>query len=369
MSGLSATYLEIVSGRRRGISSDLIRAALSILSVPYVCIVLVRNAYFRLLKRGSARVERPVISVGNITVGGTGKTPMTVLIANRLADDGKRVAILLRGYKGSTPRLEEQSPEMASQLERACGDEALVLKRRCPAARVYVSLDRAAAARRAIYEGADVLVLDDGFQHRRLARNLDVVLIDATEPFGYGHFLPRGLMREPVSSLRRASMLILTRSDEIENSTRSLLLATLRRVSGGRPIIEASHRAVGLMDVKGRPLEVEDPAAMQAVIFAGIVNFDSFRRSVERMGVRVVAAYRYPDHHAYSQREIEGLQDVAGDLEANVVLTTEKDAVKLEGRWDEGACRLMVLRLSIELQGTGDTMLAQAIEEVMGDRP
>lgn len=365
---LTRTYFDIISEKRRGLACDLLRVSLAVASVPYGAAIILRNIYYDLYRRASARPDQPVISIGNITTGGTGKTPVTAEIARRLIEQGRRVAILLRGYKGRPTRDLENKPDPSREKWGSHSDEALVLKRRCPKANVIVDPDRASAARRAVGEGADVILLDDGFQHRRLARDLDIVLIDATAPFGHGHILPRGLLREPASSLRRAGLIILTRSNEIDSATKGVLLGTIRRVSGGRPIIEAVHRPTGFMDLKGRSLEMQDAGAIQAIIFAGVGNFESFRRGVERLGVRVIAAYQYPDHHAYTDAEIVGLQDVATDLEANAVITTEKDAVKLVGRWDEDAPSLLVIGLQIELDEEGEKSLDVAIQNALQTR-
>ncbi|MBN2560984.1 MAG: tetraacyldisaccharide 4'-kinase [Phycisphaerae bacterium] len=368
MAFLDEKYLDLISGRSRGLSADLARGALRLLSIPYWCVVAARNAFYDLIKRSAHRIPRRVISVGNLTVGGTGKTPVAAHIANLLLARDRRLAIILRGYKGHVIQFDDEQRDQAVSIWRKESDEAMVLKRLCPRATVLINPDRVAAARRAMAKGAEVIVLDDGFQHRRIARDIDIVLVDATAPFGYGHLLPRGLLREPTRSLRRANLIILTRSDQIDATNRDLLLRRLRRVSNGRPVIQAAHRIVGFTDVKGGEVTVDDPSVMQAVIFAGIASFESFRQSVEAIGVRVLAAYRYPDHHDYTREEIAALADVATNLEANVMLTTEKDAVKLVGRWPEEGCRLLVLRLDIEFDGEGDRVLTDAIDTLLAGR-
>lgn len=367
MAFLTATYLELVAHRRRGLIPDLIRAAFAVAAVPYASAVILRNAYYDLFKRASTRVDVPVISVGNLTVGGTGKTPVAAAIVQRLIERGRRPAILLRGYKAKVSRRDAGDSTAARWREKS--DEAQVLQRRCPKASILVDPDRIASAQLAIEQKkADAIVLDDGFQHRRLARDLDIVLIDATAPFGHGHFLPRGLLREPPTALRRAGLIVLTRSNEVDGTTKSLILRTLRRLAKDRPIIEAVHSVRGFLDLKGKPVNSADSTDMQAVLFAGIANFESFRRSVERLGVRVLAAYQYPDHHAYTADELEGLADLAADQEANVMLTTEKDAVKIVGRWDESACRLLTLDLRIEFAADGDKILDEAIDGALGKK-
>jgi len=347
---------------------DLARGVLSLLAIPYRVLIALRNAWYTCVPFSRRRAGCPVISVGNITVGGTGKTPVAAKIAQMLTSEGRRVAILTRGYKGVAIQFDADQRDEAARRWRQESDEAMILKRRCPRARVIVDPDRVAGARRAIAEGADTLVLDDGFQHRRLARDLDIALVDATAPFGHGRMLPRGLLREPPTALRRADLIVLTRSDQVERSSKLALVGQLKRLSGGRPVIEAVHRTDRFMDLKGRPVAIDDPGAMQAVIFAGIANFPSFRRSVEGLGVTVLAAYEYPDHHDYTAEELAGLRDTAGQIEANAILTTEKDAVKLVGRWEDADCRLLVLDLEIEFDEDGGRLLAEAVASALATK-
>ncbi len=368
MGFLRTKYLSLIAGRGQGLLFDLLRGLLALLSVPYLGAVTVRNAYYRLIKRSVRRLGCPVISIGNITTGGTGKTPVAAHVANMLVQRGRKVALILRGYKGKPIQFDDEQRDWAAERWRKESDEALVLKRQCAKARVLVNPDRIGAARDALAMDADVLVLDDAFQHRRIARDLDIVLIDATAPFGYGYLLPRGLLREPTRSLRRADIIILTRCNQIDDAAKSPLLRRIDRVSDGKPVIQAAHRIVGFTDMKGTPVEVDEPSDMQAILFAGIGNFDSFRACAEDLGVHVLAAYEYPDHHDYSTEEIAGLSDVADTLEANVLLTTEKDAVKLVGRWGVEACRLLVLRLAIEFDADGDTILSDAVDRVLNTR-
>jgi len=365
MNADTSRYVQIISGRAGGPFADMARAGLTLLAILYRCVIFLRNQWYARLPSAVRRVGRPVVSVGNLTVGGTGKTPLTAKVAELLLEHGRRTAILSRGYKRTAIQFDDDHRDEAMARWSQASDESAVLKRRCPRAMVVLNPNRVAGAEKAIESGAECLVLDDGFQHRRLGRDVDIVLIDATLPFGYGRMLPRGLLREPIGALRRASLIILTRSNEVDDTTRGHLMRTLTRVSGGRPVLPARHRIVGFVNVKGRPVDVGDASAMQAVIFAGIGNFASFRRSVERLGVRVLAAYRYPDHHYYTAEEIEGLKDAASAVEANVLLTTEKDAVKLVGRWPEEGCRLLALHVEVELDAEGDKMLARTIDRAV----
>jgi len=363
----SLRFLDLISRQRGGLLFDLARGGLLVLSMPYLAAVTLRNAVYDYVPGRVHRVDRPVISVGNITVGGSGKTPMAAWIAQRLIARGLQPALLLRGYKG-VPVASNSASSQTPDAWRSESDEAMVLKRLCPTAAVIIDPDRVAGARRAISGGAQAVVLDDGFQHRRIGRDLDIVLIDATRPFGYGHLLPRGLLRESTRSLRRASLIVLTRSDEIDESSRTLLMSTLRRVSGGKPVAAARHRFAGFVDLQGRPVPDAEPSAMRAVVFAGIANFESFRKGLEKSGVKVLASYQYPDHHAYSKDEIEALPVVAAELEANVVITTEKDAVKLEGRWADPKLRVLSPRVGIDMDEESAGVVDRAIEAAIASR-
>lgn len=369
MGARRSPYLDLISGRRGGIHRRAARFLLALLSIPYSWIIRVRNLYYGNVTASRRRAGCPVLSIGNVTVGGTGKTPMAARIARMLIDRNRTVAILSRGYKGRPVPPPDANPDVPAPPWRLESDEALVLQRRCPEATIVIDANRVAGAQAAIAAGADVLVLDDGFQHRRLHRDLDIVLVDATQPFGHGWMLPRGLLREPPTSLRRADLIILTRSDQIEHSDKMFLLALLRRYSRNKTVVQAVHRVSGFQDVKGKLLPGQDPGAIQAVIFAGVANFEGFRESVERLGVHVLAAYEYPDHHYYSDDEIVALSDVAVTLEANAVVTTEKDAVKLVDRWPDKACRLLVLHLEIEFAEDGDKIVGGAIDRMLAWKP
>ncbi|MCA9254138.1 MAG: tetraacyldisaccharide 4'-kinase, partial [Phycisphaerales bacterium] len=330
----------------------------------YGLVMRIRNIYYDIFPGAVTRAGVPVISIGNITVGGTGKTPMTVEIAQRIVARDHRVAVLTRGYK-SEQRVKASAAAPGGVVGEPESDEAMLLRRNCPQAMVVIHPKRVLGAQAATEAGAEVLVMDDGFQHRKLGRDFDIVLVDAIAPFGYGAILPRGLLREPRSSLRRADLIVITRSDQITDNERKLLRGRIERIADRPPIVEASHRIVEFADLRGERVPLDRAEAMRAVIFAGIANFEGFRRSVEELGVEVAAAYEYPDHHEYASDEIAGLRDVAETLEANAILTTEKDAVKLENRWQDGVCRLLVLKLAIEFDADGDRILETRLDALL----
>lgn len=361
-------FLDLIAGRTSGLFADTARGVLFVASLIYGLVIRIRNVAYDVVPGTVTRAGVPVISIGNITVGGTGKTPMTVEIARRIVAREHRVAILTRGYKGER-RVKPSASAPGGVAVEAESDEAMLLRRNCPQATVVIHPKRVVGARAATDAGAECLVLDDGFQHRRLGRDLDIVLVDALAPFGFGCMLPRGLLREPRSSLKRADLIVITRSDQISDSERKLLRGRIERIADRPPIVEATHRIVEFMDLKGERVPLERAEAMRAVIFAGIANFDGYRKSVEELGVEVVAAYEYPDHHDYTRDEIVGLRDVAETLEANAILTTEKDAVKLEHRWQDGICRLLVVKLAIQFDADGDRILETKLDALLNRIP
>jgi tetraacyldisaccharide 4'-kinase len=284
-------------------------------SLGYGLVVRLRNALYDRGLLSAHRVSVPVISVGNLTVGGTGKTPCVECVADFYCQQELRVAVLSRGY-GTTTGL---------------NDECLVLAENLPAVPPLVGADRATLARTAIEElESEILVLDDGFQHRRLARNLDIVLVDATQPWGYGHLLPRGLLREPPSSLRRAGAVILTRCDQVTEAALAALRARIARLAPTVTLAETVHAPIELVNGPARE-SLDSLRGREVGAFCGLGNPEAFRQTLIDLGARVVEFRTYPDHHAYNAQDVEQLRQWARTLpEGAPVLTTQKDLVKLQ---------------------------------------
>jgi tetraacyldisaccharide 4'-kinase len=342
-------YRALVSGRSRGFWPSLQRGGLRAVSVPYGWAVRLRN---RLYDRGWKRCRRlpvPVISVGNLTLGGTGKTPCVEYVARFCRQNGLRVAILSRGY-GSTA---------------GHNDEALVLEENLPDVPHLQGADRAALAAIAVKEWAsDVLVLDDGLQHRRLARDLDLVLLDATEPWGYGHLFPRGMLREPRSGLRRAGFVMLTHCDQVDESERVRLRETVARLAPGVPVAETSHGPVDLVNSKQRTAPLREVAERPVVAFCGIGNPNAFRRTLAHLGAEVCAFRTFADHHAYTRTDIDDLNTWARRRAARcIVLTTQKDLVKLRLA-QLGGRELWAVRIRVRFD-TGQDALDRKLREVV----
>ncbi len=301
-------------------SGPLLAAARAALLPPAALYGLAARARNGLYRRGwlkSRRAPAPVVSIGNITAGGTGKTPMVAWLARLMIIHKRRPAILSRGY----------GRDRASGLD----DENLMLARLADAP-VVVDPHRVRGAARAVEEhGADVLIMDDGFQHRRLARDLDVVLIDALWPFGAGHMLPRGLLREPLAGLARADFIVVTRADLIDEADLDALKQRLNALAPDAPVAVCRTVLHGLRPLSGAP--EAGPRELRRGGWAaccGIGNPEGFLRTLEEARCRLGAVDIFPDHQPYSAAQVQGVADRAAAAGCNGVITTEKDAVKIE---------------------------------------
>ena len=303
--------------------------------------------------RDAGRARRaavPVVSIGNLVVGGTGKTPVTVGLARQLRNAGWSPAIISRGYRrrgrerlASTRFRPGAAPPAPSDL----GDEPAWMARRLPDTAVVVCADRIRAARHAVERyGADLILLDDGFQHRRLHRDLDLVLIDALDPFGNGRLLPAGPLREPPAALRRADAVLLTRWDLCPGG--DALRGEVRRWIGpDTPLFPFRQRAVGVRAGADGPVAPLDRLAGVAVLaFAGIGHPASFAAEVDRSPLHRVASLWFRDHHPYSAADCDRIDRVAREAGAEVLLTTEKDRI----RFPEERCPLPLYSLEVALE-------------------
>jgi len=304
--------------------------------------------------QGCTTVGAAVVSVGNLTVGGTGKTPLVIEIARRLEQRGRQVAVLSRGYKAAPDRP---------------ADELLLVARHLPGVACLGDPDRVGGARAAIdQQNVDAIVLDDAFQHRRLARDLDVVTIDATCPFGYGYLLPRGLLREPTSSLRRADLIVITRADQVDRADLDDLHAQIERIAPDVSRITSRHRPTKLVELDGGESDLHpdrmDPAR-RVLCFSAIGNSRSFERTVRRMGVEVCGHLRWSDHHRYGPADLERIAAEAKRCGADLLLTTEKDAVKLATMSFDWPCRVLAMRIAIAFLDRGDTILSSALDRAL----
>ena len=309
-------YLDLISGRRRGWLASLQRSLLQLGTVPYATVIAGRNWLFdRQLKRSHA-VSVPVISVGNITAGGTGKTPMVSWLAQWLAGQDLRVTLISRGY--------------GSDADKP-NDEALELEQRLPGVPHVLNPNRIKAAHRAIEElKSQVIVLDDGFQHRRIARDLDLVLVDATNPFGYGHLLPRGTLREPIAALRRADMIAVTRVDLVQQDSLEKLESQLAAYAPQVPRFRVAYQPQHLLNASQQQMGLSDLAGCSVAAFCGVGNPQAFRKTLEGCHCEVVDFRAFPDHHPFGPADIESLNRWLRHLHGiDAVICTHKDLVKI----------------------------------------
>ncbi len=309
-------FYNLVSGRRRGFSAALARLALRAVEGPYAMVVRLRNRRYDTSTTAVHRVDVPVVSVGNLTLGGTGKTPLVEWIVRWFHARGIRVAVVSRGYGAK---------------QGARNDEALELAQKLPGVPHVQDPDRVAAAGRAIEKfGAEAIVLDDAFQHRRLHRDLDVVLLDALEPFGFSHVFPRGTLREPLAGLRRAQLVGLSRADMLEPDERKAVWQTVRRHAPEAACFETVHAPRALLAADGSQQPIEGLRGRRVAAFCGIGNPAGFRHTLEACGYDVVGFREYPDHHRYTSDDVESLAGWADQLDASGVVCTHKDLVKLD---------------------------------------
>ncbi len=331
----AASFRDLVSGRRRGWLPGLLRGLLAVAGWLYTLVVAARNACYdgRLAKIG--RVDVPVVSVGNLTLGGTGKTPLVEWLARWFQTRGVRVALVSRGYKSRSG-----SPN----------DEALELAAKLPGTPHVQNPQRVAGARQAIREyHAGLILLDDAFQHRRIHRDLDIVLLDALEPFGWERVFPRGMLREPLSGLRRADVVVLSRSDAVTAEKRE---SVRRRVAGLAPDalwLEVAQRPRGLWSAEGTQEDLDRIKSRRVAAFCGIGNPAGFRHTIESCGCQLVEFREFPDHHSYPAADLESLARWADGLpDLAAVLCTHKDLVKIPVS-QLGAVPLWALEIGLEI--------------------
>ncbi len=303
---------------------------LLILSIPYRFTVGVRNFLYDKGTLRSKKLPCPVISIGNLTAGGTGKTPLAILLGGMLKENGFRPAVLSRGYgrRGckSIGIVSDGSRILMDHQE--AGDEPFLMSLLLPQVPVVVGASRFLTGKTAIEElGADILILDDGFQHRGLYRDIDIVLLENSRPLGNGRLLPGGSLREPPRALRRADIIVMTGSSkEADSSLPACLQPLLKDLSH---CFQSCHKALAIIDANrdARPLAFLQGKSIYA--FSGIGNPLSFRRTIEDLGASLAGFEAFPDHHYYGASELAGITAHAQLLQADIILTTEKDGARL----------------------------------------
>jgi tetraacyldisaccharide 4'-kinase len=322
-------YLSIIAGQRRGLWAALLRGLLGLGTVVYAALHKGRQLLYKIGIFRSTRFPCPVVSVGNITAGGTGKTPFVEYLARWFARKNFRIAILARGY-GKLDERDSDDEDLISEMEL----ENVVR---------LAGKDRVNQGKKALADyRADLLLLDDGFQHYRIQRNLDIVTVDATNPFAGGHLLPRGLLRERPAALRRADLVVLTRTDQVSAGELEALRAKLG------PAVETVHKPVHVRSLWNRKkYGIEWLRGKSVYAFCGVGNPDAFRRTLESVGASIVKFRAFADHHVYTTQDLRRMNAEAQEFMAEIVVTTEKDALRLNAEGFE--LPLSALRIEIEI--------------------
>ncbi len=344
--------LQIISGERNDLVAKFTRVVMGALTPVYRVVVAIRNRRFDQDDGNHVRKAGiPVISVGNLTTGGTGKTPMVIWLARYLRSIDKRVVIISRGYQGS------------QHSNSSRNDEALEMEIRLPDVPHLQDPDRFRMTQVAVEElESEVALLDDGFQHRQLHRDLDIVLLDATEPFGFGRLLPRGLLREPVRALERADLVVITRCQLVNQASISTIEAKIRRSNADAPIVKTVTKARSWIQGDGTETPI-DQLDQPVFVFSGIGNPVGFEGTINRLGVEVVGSRSFEDHHVYSRDDLESLAAAARRANAKSLVCTHKDLVKIGvNRFKD----LPIYALLIDLQITeGKQKLIDQVDEVI----
>jgi len=320
----------VMSGRAKDPAAVALRLATRLAEPAYAFAVARRNA--RLDRRDPTPLGRPTVSVGNLTTGGTGKTPVVQWVCRQLITAGRRPAVLLRGYRGG---------DEAAEHRAALGGDAVV----------EPDPDRIAAAGRVLESDPTVtsFVLDDGFQHRRARRDLDLVLIDATRPFGHDHLLPRGMLREPVDALARADGVIVTRCESADDPAIEAIDQRITEATGRPPLAHTAFAWSALRDGSDeRP--VDDLRRMRVVGVTGIGNPEAFAAALRRHAAAVLDHVVLDDHHDYAAGEVRDVIESAARSGAEAVVITEKDHVKWRPHLDAWSPAVPVLRPVLDLR-------------------
>jgi tetraacyldisaccharide 4'-kinase len=339
----------------KGFVPAVLKLFLFLLSLVYGAIIRFL-IFFNGLK--PKRLNCKVISVGNITVGGTGKTSLVELICRHLKQNGHKVAILSRGY-----RRKVRSPEPGVQSYENMGDEPYMLAKKLADTPVVVDANRIRAAAKAMKDySADTVVLDDGFQQWRIHKDLEIVAIDSTGLFGNRNMLPRGVLREPLSSLRRADIFVLTKTNL--NSDTAGLKKELNSINPSAEIFEAAHKACGFyplvfqgvgvnkLNCNYALLDAGSFKGKSAALFSGIGDPDSFENLIRSLGINIALHLRFPDHHYYTAKDLNRILSACKEKGIKEILTTEKDASRLSCLrfpMQDEECQLFILRIEVAL--------------------
>jgi tetraacyldisaccharide 4'-kinase len=357
--------VDVILERRWGFRAGVFRLFLWMLSGLYRLVVRWRLWFFETRLGGVHALGCLVVSVGNLTVGGTGKTPVVELFARELTRRGRRVAVLSRGYKSAPPPFPQQLLDRFRPLDQRhpprvvsdgrsllldsemAGDEPFMLASNLKDVHVLVDKDRVKSGLHAIRKcDCDTLLLDDGLQYLRLKERIDIVLVDSESPFANRHLLPRGLLREPPEQLRRAHIIFLTKCD---GRNLDELRAELRRYNRHAEIVECAHKPLHLEEVfTHEVVPLSFLKELRVAMISGIARPESFEEGIKKLGAEVIYTRRYADHHRFSEGEIAKMFERSKARNARAVITTEKDSVRFP-RLGKRPLPVYFLRVEIDI--------------------
>ena len=349
---------EVVYGRKR---SPVLGVLLSVLAAVYWALIQLRSLLYRTHLLSISSLPCKVISIGNLTLGGTGKTPTVISVAGLLARNRKRPVVISRGYgrENESEILVVADGRSVLVNARIGGDEPTLIASKLPGVPVVVGSKRYDAALHALQTfHSDVVILDDGFQHQQLKRDLDIVLVDAADPFGKGKLFPAGILREPITALARAHAVIITRVEQAKD------LAALRSIierSTQARIFTSRYQPIDLVDCssgESKPLSALRGA--KTLVFSGIARPTSLTALLRSLGADIVSESAFPDHHAYTRSDLAELFKRAADARVSLIVTSEKDMVRLKDVRPEGIWALRI-ELSIQEQEAWESFLLRQV--------
>ncbi len=341
-------FEDIIRDERKGLAIGLLKILLWMASGIYGCAVRMIHFGYDAGILPKEKLPKPVISIGNITVGGTGKTPLVIWLVKQLQAQGFKPAVLTRGYR--------------SRNQGEGNDEIQMMSEICPDVPVIIGKGRYDMAMQFLFgHDIDVFVMDDGFQHRKLARDLDIVAVESLRGFGNGHLLPRGILREPLSGLKRADIVMLTKLD-VNPGGEPVILQELKKRGISKPLVRSCQKVSGMMHLKDRTIkDASWLKGQDVVILSSIADPKSFEETVKQQGARIVERLAYPDHYDYQVADIRRVVDVCRSKSRNTIVTTHKDAVKLANLSKEIPQGLDIWVLNMELNVRDD-------ENILGQR-
>ena len=378
--------IDVILNRRKGFRASVIRLLLSIMSIIYRFLVSLRLWLYKSRIKREHNLGCLVVSIGNLTVGGTGKTPIVEKFAKALTAGGRRVAILSRGYKSAKPSIKtkikskiqgnpisQEPPRVVTDGKEVfldsetAGDEPYMLATNLEGVAIVVDKDRVKAGLHAIKEfDVDTLLLDDGLQYLRLKHRLDVVLIDKYSPFGNEKLLPRGTLREPPKNLKRASYIFITKCDGSSNEE---LIKRIRKHNRTAEIIECAHKPKYLENIdSGEKLPLEHLKGKDIGTVSGIAVPESFEDGLKNLGANVELTRRYTDHHRYRKREIQKFIDQCLNRDLDMIVTTEKDYVRFPDVDLNENMPIFFLRVEIGILSNEETF-EDCINRICSPRP